>query len=356
MSRIYFFVISSLSIVAITLATLSYQKSLTINLPTLYVLQRKYNQTSDRIIRTDGLLNSPETIFESADIQLFSVVNNKMIVATGKKLTNSNLQLVDLVKKKVESIESPEGYITEMVSGGEKVVFALDKIVDGFPERKSILNIFSVATKQFTQPKVQNFAVSVSNLHLSGDNQLLLFSGFGSYHYVVDMDNFESVTKIQTKMNYSTGFDYTNKKILAAGFYSKDFKLVDVNNGIETAYSLPTDSFKDIVLARAGSDIYFSIKNAPANDYKSKIFKFGKLGNSDLIKSEIFSYELPKIDKSDRFIALESYSKVDLEKTEDFRVAGLQVRPPSATIVVFDTKTQQLINTGLKGIDVAWAE
>ncbi len=353
-TRLTIVLVIGLAGIGSVLAFVSYQKFLRTDVSNLYAIQRKYNQSNDRIVKTNAFLEDQITIFESSRIQTFSEKNGKLLVGVGQKNEKTDLYLVDVISKKSTKIDIPEGLVTQIQGGGGLFIFTLEKIVEGYPDFKGILNILDTNTLQITNPNPQGFAQKVTNLHVSNDGQLLLFSGFGSYHYVMDLNNIENITKIKTKMNYSTGFDSTSTKILAAQFDKKDFKLVDVVTGEEESQSLPTDRFKDVTLSNTSKDVYFTVKNAPDSDMTSQLYKLQKLGFGDILKSDISSLELPKLDSTDRFIAVEKYSKSEINDTSDFRIAGLRARPASSTIIIFDTRTKKLIDNNFKAIDLVW--
>lgn len=298
-----FFVVS----IALSLGLIGLQriKPIQVRTPNLYVLQNE-KDNQDRIIKTNDGGNSYEVLYNDTNIQNFGVSGSSILVSKGERFKTSTVSVYDMSSKTSQPLDLKDKYIEKIFSLSDRFVFLYEDMLEGNRTYRSVLGVFNPKTKTLENPNPQFFAVDVANVIIHPNQNTIMFSGFGGYRYLMDLNNYEKVLKLDTKFSYVSSF-IDEVRFINSNYNANEFFLYDLSNKTNTSIPLKNRYFQDIV---GSSEKYFY--NYTDVDLKSNKYivsdKDGPLTPPDS-KS---SYEFMNIDPKGEFIAVSEFQESEL--------------------------------------------
>ncbi len=334
----WFFVSSAILLIVLSI----YQSNKPVNFITdnLYVLE-VVNSQEDRLIKTNNVGVTKSVIYEGKKIQNFGVNQGKLLIATGQKNKKSTIELINLSDKSTKLIELGDQYVSKIIPVNIKFVFLYEEVSEGFRAYKAKIGIIDIATMQISNPNPSFLANDVAELYANREGTLAVFSGFNGYKYLLDLVNTDNIVRIPTGFNFTANF--INQKTLVAGLYNNEnIMFIDlVTNNVEKK-TLESKYFESI-LATNNGNLFYTIKNG---DEYSSLYRLTDLNKSINFVSSSESFKDPIIDNKEQYLAFKKISNETIQIEKDYSKVGTI----NSQILVYDTKSKQVQNSGLMGI------
>jgi hypothetical protein len=335
----WFFIICIISL--ITLLLLQSNKPLPIKTPYLYINQAIDTSTS-RIIRTSDGGKTKDIVYEGKNIQNFAINGELIMVAEGLKSQKSALKIFNIKDKKIQDIDFKDKHVDKILSFQDKFLMLFEDASQGYRNYRGQIGIYNPITKIFDNPNPQFYATDVSQLYINPSGNLAVFTGFNSYKFLMDLNNYNNITRLE-EYNYTSGF-MDESSLISANYNKIEVKTTDVVTGKSEFRTLPKPQFQEIIGIK--DEVYYTerVENIEYNKYV--LYKL----NRNLIVDSGTSYENLLSDKDHNYIAMSTYT--DLEQKDRTDVKKQQAIEP--TIQIIDTKKDLIINTNIQGKQYTW--
>ena len=213
---------------------------------------------------------------------------------------------------------------------------------------------------------------SLTDFHLS-NNQLLVKNNVYSFYYLYNL-RFNTLSQLGTYFN-AFGLNYDVSKAL--------FGIVNGNNIETLVYDIASSTDIPILENLFTVDsTFFNNSNSVAvssnyldelsrgiyeivvldyvqedlNSDVQRSITSGEYEIVDIINKQDYSLELVQPSFDDNYLLMEAYKIEDLRTLEDTILSPLvrPQRPNTSNILIYDLNTKDLVDTGLKGIEVIW--
>ena len=318
--------------------------------PSVLVLQSKFDGTKDRIIKTKDSLREFETIFEAPSIQNFQATKNQLLVVTGQKDKESNLQLVGIKTKEVKKIDYPGKFINEMVSGGDKFVMLVEDIKNEKRSYKSKLAMIVGDNPQVQDLNPQFLASTAYSIFINPSGSLLVFSGVANGQYIVDLDSPESVTTLNNDNKLLLGF-INDKQLAFANFLAVDgvrVEITDLDTDQSIFYPLGNEKYNQFAISGDGKTINYTqskeINGTRVNGLKS-------FNNPNTYFIPNFSFENIQLDPTSEYLLFEKTNIDNLvSSTKRYEYS------PNKSFSIYHLKKTYLSANRIEGTKVIWAK
>jgi hypothetical protein len=320
------------------------------SVPSVLVLQENFEGDKDRIVKTKDSLNDFETIFEALDIQDFQATKTQLLVLTGQKDKQSSLELVNIKTKESKKIDYSGKFVSELVAGGDKFVMLVEDMNGEYRSYKSKMAMVTESSPQVQDLNPQFLATAAYSIFINPSGSLLLFSGVANNQYVVDLDNLESVTKLNMDTKLTLGF-INDKQLAFANYLASDGVQVEIldllTDQTKTGF-LGNEQYNQIVVGNDSESISYTqakeINGTRVNGLKSP-------SNKSVYFMPDFSFENIQISPSSDYLLFEKTS-IDnlLSSTKRFEYS------PKKSFSIYHLKTKYLSNGVIDGVKAIWAK
>jgi hypothetical protein len=316
-----------------------------IDIPTFAVINKTLGGLDKIVLYTNGP-NNPQTIYEAKDIQTFAINKQNMLVSVGPLNKTSMLYSLNLSTKKIETVALAGTYfVSEIVATRNKFALSLEEVKDNTRTFQSQLGIYNPQDKQLALPKSELYATDVVNLKVNPLGNLVMFSGFNSYRYVIDIDKPESIKKLDQFFNYSSGF-VDDISIMTGTYNTDQLEIYNLETGSKRPYKVSNSLFQEVLATRDAQTIFYTIKNGPEESKRYKIMS----NNLPEIASSEYSYENIAIDNKSGYISYEGIPANQYEAR--FNAQNNYIYKPK--IFFFSIKNKQIIETDIVGMSLRW--
>ncbi len=317
--------------------------------PSVLVLQPKFDGTKDRIVKTKNSLRDFETIFEAPSIQDFQTTKNQLLVITGQKDKESTLQLVNIKTKEVKKITYPGKFINQAVAGGDRFVMLVEDMKNENRSYKSKLAMIVGDDPQVLDLNPQFLASTAYSIFINPSGSLLVFSGVANNQYIVDLENTETVTKLNNDNKLTIGF-INEKQFAFANFLAAEgvqVEIIDLNSDQSIFYSLGSEKYNQFAISTDAKTINYTqskeINGTRVNGLKS-------LDNAKPYFIPDFSFENIQLDPTGEYLLFEKTGIDSLvSSTKRYQYS------PNKLFSIYHLKKPYLSANQIEGIKVIWA-
>jgi hypothetical protein len=303
----YFFGLVIIGIITLTL--IQANKPITIKTPYLYLVQ-ELDSTHDTLIRTNDGGVSRDTIFSGRNIQGFNVNGSKLLISEGLKYQTTRLRLVDMITNVIQEIDFKDHYIDTIYKLKEDFIFIFENINDSYRDYRGQIGILRTATNKIEVINPQSLATDVSQLYVNPSGTLAVFTGFNSFKFLIDLENFENIKKFDKDYSYTSGF-VDDSRIIIADYNNAEFFVRNVSDNTDEKLSIEGKNFQDIL--GKNNQYYYSYKDS---DKDKDTIKFRKL-NATINSNSFMSYEKPVLEPKGQYFAIAVYNKDENKIIQD---------------------------------------
>ena len=330
----YFFIITIIGIIIISLVQAN--KPVTIKTPYLYLSQEQ-DSSHDNIIRTSDGGASTQTVFSGRNVQGFRVNGDKMLVSEGNRFQTTKLRLVDLNNSSIKEIDFADKYIDTIYKIKNDFIFIFEGIYEVVRDYKASIGIYRTATDKIEIINPQSFASEVSQLHVNPSGTLAVFNGLNSYRYLLDLDNFENIKKLENNYPYTAGF-VDDSQLIIGDYFSSEFRVLNVTDNTEQNFPIEGKNFQEIV--GKNNTYFYTFKDHIKDTTIAQIRRIG----SQLPSASNLSYEKPTYDQDGEFVAVAAYNKEENKTIQDLN----QREFVTPTIYLINVKKNTITETTLR--------
>jgi hypothetical protein len=330
----YFFIVAIIGIVILSL--IQANKPVTIKTPYLYLVQEQ-DSTHDDLIRTSDGGVSKDTIFKGRNIQGFSVNGNKLLISEGIKYQTTILRLVDLTNNKITEIDFKDHYVDSIHKVKDDFIFIFEDIYETYRDYRGQIGILKTATNTIEVINPQSYATDVSQLYVNPSGTLAIFTGFNSYKFLIDLQNFENIKKLEKEYSYTSGFVDDNR-IIVGEYNNAEFFVRNLADNTEEKIDIEGKNFQDIL--GKNNQYYYSYKDSEKDKETIKIRKLKSTINSN----SFLSYEKPVLDQNSEYLAVAVYNKEENKVIQDVN----QREFITPAIHILDSKKNTFFETTLR--------
>lgn len=331
---LYFFVLSVIGI--LVLSIIQANKPVVIKTPYLYLVQEQ-DSTHDKLIRTANGGVSNQVVFSGRNIQGFKVNGNKLMISEGIKYQTTKLRLVDMGDSSIKEIEFKDHYIDTIYSLKDDFIFVFENIYDSYRDYRGQLGIYRTATNTIEVINPQSYATDISQFYVNPAGTLAIFTGFNSYKFLLDLENFNNIKKFDKEFAYTSGF-VDNSKIIVGEYNVSEFKVLDVSDNTEQKFNIEGKNFQEII--GRNNNYFYTFKDSEKD---KDIIRFRRY-DSTLASSSVMSYEKPVIDVNGEALAIAMYNKEENKTIQDVN----QREFITPAIQILDVNKNILIDTNLR--------
>ena len=342
-------IIAMLILVCLVLIAMLEFKNLYI-VPSVLVLQSKFDGVKDRIIQSKDSLKDFETIFEAPNIQDFQATKSQLLVITGQKDGESSLQLVNIKTKQVKKIDYTGKFINEIVAGGDKFVMLVEDLKNDSRSYKSKLAMIVGDNPQVQDLNPQFLASTSYSIFINPSGSLLIFSGVANNQYIVELDNLESVTKLNNDTRLTLGF-INEKQIAFANYLAIDgvqVEVLDLSSDQSVFYPLGNEKYNQIVLSTDGKSINYT-QSREINGTRINGLKSYNNPNAYFIPN--FSFENIQLSPTSEFLLFEKTNINNLvSSTKKYEYSA------NKSFSIYHFKNKYLSTNQIEGTKAIWAK
>jgi len=329
-----------------------------------YIEQDLLNKT-ERLVHTNAEFGDKTILYENQNIQHYAV-NKKYIVISTRNADGSNtLHLIHRESKKIKEISFTNHAISNLTiqPEGTTAMFigsAMEQTEAGLlPSSNTYIYAYNISNDKIERINPQNTANYATNLIYSSDGSALLYQGDNATYYLLDSKNYDNLVIIG-RHDMSGGFNGKNNKIVFNNIINFSPNISIYNSNKQESVLTGDEIFPiDPVFAHSSDTIFFSSKIAQEdlalNQFEIKAISVDKK-ISDIVSIKDKSLELPLISQDDRYLVIEQYDTDASVDPSDIRIVGLQLKPGTAQLIIYDIETQKIIDKGITGINALWLE
>jgi hypothetical protein len=335
---ISFFTITTL--ICLALIVLQSNKPISLKTPYMYYLTTDSNQ----IFRTNNAGESKDLVYQSEKIRNFGVNYDTLMLIKGEDNKASKISYLRLNKDSdVNEIEFENKYIDEVYSIKDKFLILFEEMNGELRSYRGQLAIIDLNTKKIEYPNPNFYVTDVSQVHVNQQGSFVVFNGFNGYKFVMDLNNFENIKKLEDNYSYLGGFiDETN--LIGANYQTKKVNTYDIVNNSKKEYDLEAANFQEI---RGGNnEIYYTITKSDNTDNKKYLRKINGLISSNTD----FSYEDMITEKTDKYMILGAYDHQDLKNRLDL----IKSRNVFQKIFILDIQKSVIKDTQIRAKVFKW--
>lgn len=333
------------------------------------VIEKDFRENKELLSIYNSDLTDREIIVRRENIKFYGINQNFAVIVTEENF-QSNIEVINLLTGNINDLNLTNVRINAFAfsNSPNKNEFAYTKqnieITEDFfiPLNESKVYIYSLSSGTEREFNPSNTAFDVTELKYSNDGNSLIYKTSDSFYNIADtasQNDFSSVGRFLAMGNFSSGDDsivFLSYDPLSSGISTQ---YITIFNSDRTQKSIFNNNIPvlDPQFKNLSREIIYAELHKELITTKGifKIMKSDLEGNrQEIIKSDIFSLELPKLSPDDRFIAIEQYSEIGLKNFSNSRNMGFQNKPGSANIIIFDTLNNELINKNIIGTDVQW--
>jgi hypothetical protein len=319
------------------LSLFGYYLSLT-TIPSIYVLQIDYNGVDDRIVKTVKSLDNFETIYTNPSIIDFAASSKDMLVTTGELNKNTTLTHIQLKNNSEKTIEIGNKYITNMHSANQQFVIEYDELKSDEESRDYITLLGVVDTNNSTIEELNPdlLATGVSGVYINPIGTKLAFNGVANKQYMINLNDKNKVSIINSPSDQSTGFIGENSLGYITNNYDENAKLVllNTNTNQQTTIDLNIKYASEVLATENLDTIYIS--------------QLEKTNNTNFIKSETADSTLV-------YLSNKQFSNLRLNKNNDYLLTQ-KTTNGLKNFAIFNTKSMTIFSSNIGGEKAVWVQ
>lgn len=311
------------------------------NYSTFYYLEKDYEGTKDRIQKTTKNGNQIETVYENNLIQDFNVNDKYLLVSEGSPNQQSQGLLINRTNYDEKTkIDFGNNYLSYIIPNQEKFLVVSEEVNNYDNTRNYAGKLFELETdKPLIEVNPQGLAKNVSSVIYNKSKSLLVFVGFDNRRYVLNMLDYNQISRLETFYGFFSGF-INDTSVLVGQYSSNQLNILNLVNLEKIDYPQPEKDkniylYLDAVSSKDLKTVFYTSKE------QSDINALGivkTLDSKDEITVKNYSLEGLKISRDEKTLFIKAYSKIEKLKTaKDYSYS------PRATQFIYDINSKRIV-------------
>jgi dipeptidyl aminopeptidase/acylaminoacyl peptidase len=330
----------------------------------LAFLSKSYDESVvDKIFITNSKLEPPRIIFEYKNINFYAINQKYLVVGVNENtFISDKIYIKNLETEKVSSVEMADTIYTGVAlanTSPELVILA----------RNSLSSLNQIQKYSFDTETIQNFVElptphTLKNVQYSPKDSFLLFSDDLGNTFLQDTEATQK-PELLGKFIDVVNPDTEETRLLAGAILDDntnkiEYKIIDLETGNKKTILNQKDEFQiiDPYLLPTGDKVIYSAGVLDVSKYYTNYTLFSVDLKNDQPPTQILStpgesYELSKVSRDSRFIAMEKSTQKSEVVSRVEREMGRVTNPK---IVLWDLKNNTQVDNNIIGTNPVWMD